>query len=435
MIDYGLLPPEVNSGRLYAGAGSAPMMAAASAWRALAGEITSALTSYETTISQLVDEEWTGPASASMAAAAKPYLSWMTHTAATAEQAANQATTAAAAFETAHAATPPPAVIAANRIQHAHLVATNTVGQNIAAIMANEAQYQQMWAKAAGVMYGYAGTSATAAQLTPFTQPAQNTNPAGQGAQAAATAQATAAPVGQITQAMSTMQSSLQSLSAPASVAPPAASASLGDLWTAFLTNASVNGIASLVTDPMNGVLSFAGTSLAFTPASLIPTMVSFFSGGGFNALGGGTIGSGLGALLAPGGPLSALGGLGGGLGGAAGAAGAASAGAAGAAATSAFSVSATAPAVSATMGQASLVGSFSAPASWAAATPDGVASGAAQPSGWAVAPEDFHPDGDEMAAMPGPAGIPAGEGRGFGLSTPRYGFKPTVMPRPVMVG
>lgn len=427
MIDYALLPPEVNSGRLYAGPGSAPMMAAASAWRGLAGEIASTVTSYETTISQLVDDEWTGPASASMAAAAKPYLAWMADTAAKAEQAATQATAAAAAFETAHTATPPPAVIAANRTQHARLVATNVIGQNTAAIMASEAHYLQMWAQAAGVMYSYAASAATATQLAPFTEPAENTNPAGQGNQAAATQQAAttaAGGAGQIAQMMPTVQNSIQSLSGPAQAAQSVApSGALAELFHNFLVNASVNGIASLITDPINGLVSFGGTTLAYTPASLIPLMTAFFSGGGFNAFGGGAVGSGLGALMAPGGPLSALGALGGGAAGAA------------AGATSAFTMSATGPMVSAGVGQATLVGSsLSAPAAWAAATPAGAVAAAAtttealQASSWEAAPESH-----SMATMP--SGLPAGDRGGFGLSTPRYGFKPTVMPRPVIAG
>ncbi|WP_264069201.1 PPE family protein, partial [Mycolicibacter terrae] len=31
-MDFGMLPPEVNSGRMYVGPGSSPMMAAATAW-------------------------------------------------------------------------------------------------------------------------------------------------------------------------------------------------------------------------------------------------------------------------------------------------------------------------------------------------------------------------------------------------------------------
>lgn len=419
MVDYALLPPEVNSGRLYAGPGSAPMMAVASAWRSLAGELTSAVTSYETTISQLIDEGWMGPASAAMAAAAKPQLTWLTDTVAKAEQAAAQAATAAAAFETAHAATPPPTVIAANRTQRVQLVATNVLGQNTAAIMANESHYLQMWAQAASVMYGYAASSATAATMTPFTEPSQATNPTGTGNQATAVGQAGGTAAGnsaQAAQLITSLPNAIQGLASPAAAAQPAGG--LAGLWNAFLENASVNGIASLVTDPMNGALSFMGTSLAFTPSSLIPTMTSFFGGGGFNALGGGTVGSGLGALLGPEGPLGSLGALGGGTAGAA------------SAATTAFTMSATTPAISAGMGQATLVGSLSAPSAWTVAAPasTGVAN-ALQASSWAAAPESH-----SMAAMPG--GMSAGADRGgFGLSTPRYGFKPTVMPRPVIAG
>jgi hypothetical protein len=117
------------------------MMAAASTRRGLAAEFTSAANSYETVISQLTGEGWMGPASASMTAAAAPYLAWMSAAASQAEQAATQATAAAAAFDAAFAATVPPPLIAANRAQLATLVATNVLGQNTAAIAANEAHY------------------------------------------------------------------------------------------------------------------------------------------------------------------------------------------------------------------------------------------------------------------------------------------------------
>lgn len=417
MIDYALLPPEVNSGRLYAGPGSAPMMAVASAWRGLAAEITSALTSTETTLSQLVDEAWMGPASASMTAAAKPYLAWMTDTATKAEEAATQATAAAAAFEAAHAATPAPAVIAANRIQQKQLVATNVVGQNSAAIMASDAQYLQMWAQATNVMYGYAASSAAAAKVTPFTEPNQTTNPDGTANQAAAVSQANTTAAGntaQTSQLISSLPNALQTLTSPGTADAGLPPATLAGLLEAIGRNASINGVVSLFTYPLNGGMSFIGTSAAFTPASLIPTMTTFFSGGGFNALGGGAAGAGIGALLAPGGPLNALGALGGGAAGAA----------------SAFTASATAPAISAGMGQATLVGELSAPSAWAAAAPESATTSDLQASSWAAAPEEI----ESMAVMPG--GIPMSAERGsFGLGTPRYGFKPTVMPRPVIAG
>lgn len=70
-MDFAALPPEINSGRMYAGAGSGPLLAAASAWDALAAELGSAASSYESVVSSLTGE-WSGPSSTSMAAAADP---------------------------------------------------------------------------------------------------------------------------------------------------------------------------------------------------------------------------------------------------------------------------------------------------------------------------------------------------------------------------
>ena len=88
---------------------------------------------------------------------------WMNATAAQAEQAADQATAAASAYETAFTATVPPPVIVANRTLLASLVATNILGQNTPAIATTEAQYTEMWAQDATAMYGYAGSSSAAA--------------------------------------------------------------------------------------------------------------------------------------------------------------------------------------------------------------------------------------------------------------------------------
>jgi PPE-repeat protein len=185
-MDFGVLPPEINSGRMYSGPGSAPMLAAAAGWDELSGELYSAAASYSSVISGLTGGSWKGPASASMAAAAATYIAWMGAAATQAEQAATQARAAASAFESAFAATVPPPLIAANRAQLAMLVATNFLGINTPAIMATEVHYAEMWAQDAAAMYGYAGSSAAAATLTPFTAPQQNTNPAGLAAQGAA---------------------------------------------------------------------------------------------------------------------------------------------------------------------------------------------------------------------------------------------------------
>jgi PPE-repeat protein len=195
-MDFGALPPEINSARMYSGPGSGPMLAAAGAWEKAAAELYSAAASYSAAISGLTGSGWLGPSSLSMAAAAATYVTWMGTTATQAEHAANQARAAASAFETAFAATVPPPVIAANRAQLALLVATNFLGINTAAIMATEAHYAEMWAQDAAAMYGYAGSSAAATTLTPFTAPRQNTNPAGVAAQSAAVTKSTASSTG-----------------------------------------------------------------------------------------------------------------------------------------------------------------------------------------------------------------------------------------------
>ena len=176
-MDFAALPPEINSGRMYAGAGSGSLVAAAAAGEGLAAELGSAATSYRAMVSDLTAGPWVGPSSVSMAAAAAPYVAWMNTTAARAEQTARQLASAVAAYEAAFAATVPPPVIAANRALLAVLVATNILGQNTPAIAATEAQYAEIWAQDAGAMYGYAGASAAATTVTPFNPPPPTTNP------------------------------------------------------------------------------------------------------------------------------------------------------------------------------------------------------------------------------------------------------------------
>lgn len=222
MLDYGALPPEVNSTRMYSGPGSGPMMAAAAAWDALASGLESVSRGYTSVISQLQGEGWSGSASVAMADAAAPYVVWLTSSGANAEQAASRARAAAAAYETAFAAVVPPALVAANRTQLASLVATNTFGQNTTQIAATEAAYAEMWAQDAQVMYGYAASSSTATTLTQFTEPPQTTSAAAQSTQAAAVSQAAgSSAAGQaqsmLSQLISALPQQLQALATTAS--------------------------------------------------------------------------------------------------------------------------------------------------------------------------------------------------------------------------
>lgn len=149
---YAAFPPEINSGRVYTGPGSEPLLAAAAAWDAVAAELQSTAAAFSSVIASLTSGPWIGPSSLAMAAAVAPYVTWMGATATQAAQAATQATAAATAYETAFAAHVPPVEIAANRAQLAMLVATNLFGQNTAAIAAAESQYAEMWAQDATAM-------------------------------------------------------------------------------------------------------------------------------------------------------------------------------------------------------------------------------------------------------------------------------------------
>ncbi|WIM85758.1 PPE family protein [Candidatus Mycobacterium wuenschmannii] len=174
---YAAFPPEINSGRMYSGAGAQPLLAAASAWSELATELHSTADSYATVIASLTNGPWLGPSALSMAAAVGPYLAWMQGTATQAAETASQATAAVGAYEAAFSAHVPPTEIAANRAQLAQLAATNIVGQNNAAIAATEIAYGEMWAQDALAMDSYAASSAAATKLTPYAEPPQTTNP------------------------------------------------------------------------------------------------------------------------------------------------------------------------------------------------------------------------------------------------------------------
>jgi PPE-repeat protein len=233
-MDFGIYPPEINSARMYAGPGSGPMLAAAEAWGSLAAELHSAANSYQSVVSGLTAGSWSGPSSASMAAAAASYTAWLTATATQAEETAAQAKSAAAAYQAAFTSTVSPPMVAANRSQLTTLVATNLFGRNTQAIAANEAQYAEMWAQDTAAMYGYAASSASATTLTPFTPPQQNTNPGGSAGQAAAVSQATGTSAGNVQstvqQAFSAVPNALQSAATAAAAAPAQASDPLGTL-------------------------------------------------------------------------------------------------------------------------------------------------------------------------------------------------------------
>jgi PPE-repeat protein len=396
------------------------MLAAASAWQGLAAELRSAASAYASVVSGLAGGSWLGPGSASLAAAAAPYVAWMNATATQAEETARKAQAAAAAFEAAFAMTVPPPVIAANRAQLASLVATNFLGQNTPAIGATEAQYAEMWAQDAAAMYGYAGSSAAASTVTPFSTPPETTGPGGQAGQAAAVAQATGTSAGKgvqctLSQVMSTVPTALQRLASP--FAPGSNTATTG---ISGLLNLLDGQTGSAFGSFLNSTFLNGFTSSAFwSPAVVSPAVTSALADVGFLAV----IGPG-GAGLNPGLLMSEVGSSPG-------------AGALGlgdiVSATPARLPSLGGSAVSAAMGRATLVGALSVPQNWASATSVTSAQVTPTPAGrWIAAPAL-----EQLSGMPGMPGMPmaASAQRGFGFAGPRYGFRPTVMAHPPAAG
>ncbi|ULP45086.1 PPE family protein [Mycobacterium lentiflavum] len=407
-MDFGALPPEVNSARLYAGAGSTSLIAAASAWNSLAAELNSAALGYESVISQLSSEEWLGPASAAAVQALTPYVTWVKTTAAQAEEAAQQLSSASAAFEAAFASVVPPPVIAQNRALLTQALQTNVLGQNTGVIAQLEAQYSQFWAQDAGTMYNYAGQSSSATKVTPFkSAPEVSTQDAG-AKQEAATSAASSSAAGNAAQttanAITQTPSTLQAAATPAAAA--AAATTTTDPFTQawfLLTGQTI--LPSSFATFVNGLSPFVG--FAYNTEGLPYFSVGMGNSGVQIAKSTGALG-GAAASAASAAPKG-LAGLGGMLGGGAHAA----------------------PAVSAGLGNAASVGRLSVPAVWSGAAP-AVSHAAAVPVSAISAAPEAAGSGNLLGGMP-LAGM-GGQG-GIGAAGPRYGFRPTVMARPPFAG
>jgi PPE-repeat protein len=386
VLDFAAMPPDITSALIYTGAGSGPLMAAAAGWSNLAAELSTTASSWESIVGTLTTGQWLGGGSAAAAAAAVPIVSWLTTAAAAAEQAASQATSSAAAYEAAFAGVISPPVIAANRAQLAALVATNFLGINTPAIMATEAEYAEFWVQDAITMYVYQAASMAAAILQPIAPASPSTNPAAAGLQGAATAQAAASiPAQGLSSILSGLGGgSLQQLTTLGGTVP-----SLGQwLSLPIVENgiAQVGVTAAWFQGNMTSVFPSLGHLIATSPAGLTPFVSDVTPLGA---------GLGFGTTLA-----GSTTGLGGG--------------------------------ATAAMGEASAVGGLSVPAGWSAAAPATLASSTAplDGSGWTAATEEAAP----VAAMPGmPGAAAAAKGAAAYGAAPRYGFKPTVMPKVIV--
>ena len=381
-MDYEV-PPEINSGRMYAGPGSASLMASGAAWQALAAQLGSTGAAFQAVIQALMSTSWLGPSSMSMALAAAPYVEWMLATAAQCQEAAVAAAQAAATFEAARAGVVPPPVIAENRAQLATLVATNFMGFNTPAIGANEAAYDGMWAQDTMTMYGFASdASGISGSLVPFTAPLPNSDPIGLAAQSAALGQSGGTAAGQ--QGMNLASNA----GLPAGM-DPAEMLSMGPQLVSSLPSA-LQGLSS----PLSGGLGGSGLGQF---QSLLSPFMSVLSNPGMLGMGTG----GAGAASSVSGPgLAGLSGAASGVG-----------------------------EVEAVAGRAGSLGGLSVPATWTAGaaeststaravTPVAASGGAMSPAG--AAPASAPGSGVYGGAPMGAAGM-AGRGGESG-GTPRYG-------------
>src|ERR1700727_1179903 len=340
-IDFGALPPDVNSARMYAGAGATSMTTAASAWNSLAAELNSAELGIDSVLTQLSSEEWLGPASTKAAQALTPYVTWVKTTAGQAEQTATQLDAAAAAFETAFASVVPPPLIAQNRALLAQALAANVLGQNTNVIAQLESQYGQMWAQDASTLYNYAAQSSNATKVTPFKNaPEVSTQDAGAKQGAAVNSAAGTGAGNAANTTANAIQQTPKTLAAAATPAATTATDPLSEGWF-LLTGQTIlpSSLASFV----NGLSPFAG--FAYNTEGLPYFSVGMGNSGvqiakSTGALGGAVASA---ASAAPKG-LSGLGGM---LGGGSGA-----------------------PAVAAGLGNAASVGKLSVPAMWSGAAP-----------------------------------------------------------------
>ena len=377
---------------MYTGPGPGPLLTAAAAWDGLAAGLSRTAADYGSVVADITTGSWRGPASAAVAAAAAPYVAWMGSSAAQVARTAAQAKAAAGAYEAAFAMTVPPPVIVANRAQLTSLVATNLLGQNTPAIAATEAQYAEMWAQDTAAMYGYAGSSAAAADLTSFPGPPQATN-------TAAETQTT------LSQLMSSVPTTLQALAGPGlggvqnwlglggvDVSSPAGILSLlggtdGSPLGAFINDNALNTIFS---------------SGFYMPGNFLGNMVDFLGLQGAGAAAADAAGAAENAAgAATGGLGQSMGGLGG--------------------------------TVSAGLGHAASIGPLSVPPAWTATGPLGAAASALPGPG--VLGSLGNPAAQGPASMLGGMPLSAPGGRGFVPQMPRYGSTPTVMPRVPAVG
>jgi PPE-repeat protein len=376
--------PEIMAAQMYYSPGSGSLHLAASELATLAGELDTIRSGWQSTFADL-EGSWQGTGAAAAQAAADAYLAWLTALQSTVLDASARAETSALAFDTAKALVVDPATVATNRADFAawSAVLAASMGMNVTALnMVNTltAEYAGFSVTDSGAMMAYeiaadnvaSGLAADAANVPPGlgTINLAADNPAIAAADPAASLGATASDL---------VNSVDGFLGTPA-------------FFNAF--NGAVNTAAWFVTNGITTSVSLGHVLAgAAVPAAAVSDVVPAGAGGVVE----GTMVSSVAPLGLRANGMAGVG-------------------------------------ASAGVGEATTVGKLTVPATWAAATQTEaeLASSVAplEGSGWIPATEA---GGAPVmgAGMPGAAGA---KGAGAFGGGPRYGFKPIVMPKQVVV-
>jgi PPE-repeat protein len=380
--------PEIIGAQIYGVNATGPgvatsLLTAQTALQNLATALEDAATNWQSRISELITtagSAWQGAGATAAQTAAQTYITWLQTTAAEVSQAAVQAGLSAAAYGV--VATPAfpgvgvvdPVTVLANRTLRMSLVPMSAIPTVATEIASLDMTYGLYEAQDIGAMATYQTTSAAAGVLPPLLSPDGTINQP-----------VTADPAAD-----------------PAADPPTSVLSDLFNAYDGFIGTPAVG-------NSINGAVNTA----AWWVCNTIPTAISLgHTLGSVPSIAVSSVSPADGAGITEGLMVGSFSGGGMGMGGAGTLVGAAS---------------------SASVGEASMIGKLSVPPGWsAAATPATLASSTAplEGSGWTAAAE-----AEPVSAMPGmPGAAAAAKGAGAYGTGPRYGTKPIVMPKQVVV-
>ncbi|MHC9295445.1 PPE family protein [Mycobacterium sp. LTG2003] len=164
-------PPEITTGRLMAGAGAGPMLAASQSFTAFAYAFETAIDSLLTHLGRLMGS-WQGPAAEMVAATLTRHIALLRLLHAQLVTTAARTADQAAAYTTAATSVIPIPAIVVNKVTRVVLVATNFFGQNQPIITVKEVEYAVMGFHNMAVQAAYLAATVANTTFEPFQPPA-----------------------------------------------------------------------------------------------------------------------------------------------------------------------------------------------------------------------------------------------------------------------